>query len=84
MKKFKLLSVLFSAMLVLAACGSDESSSEPKDNGTPAKEEKVSITWKFGHLANEDHLWHKTALKFSELVSEKTDQPTWWGNRYNQ
>lgn len=30
------------------------------------------IVWKFGHLANEQHMWHLTALKFAELVNEKT------------
>ncbi|QOY38205.2 DctP family TRAP transporter solute-binding subunit [Anaerobacillus isosaccharinicus] len=73
MKKFKFLSAIFAAVLVMSACGSDDSS-EPKDNGTPAQDETVSIEWKFGHLANEDHMWHKTAEKFSELVSEKTNQ----------
>ena len=28
---------------------------------------------KFGHLANEDNTWHKSALEFAELVKEKTD-----------
>ncbi|MBC7332548.1 MAG: TRAP transporter substrate-binding protein [Synergistetes bacterium] len=33
---------------------------------------EAKITWKFGHLANEQHIWHKTALKFAELVKAKT------------
>lgn len=29
--------------------------------------------WKLGHNANTDHIWHKTAEKFSELVEEKSN-----------
>ncbi|RKL68127.1 C4-dicarboxylate ABC transporter [Salipaludibacillus neizhouensis] len=82
MRKFKILPVIFSAMFVMSACGSDESSSdtengnndsanETNDSGQEAAGE--TITWKFGHVAAEDHIWHKTAEKFSELVSENTD-----------
>ncbi len=58
----------------MSACGSDDTSSQT-DNGSDdsAQEATETITWKFGHLAAEDHLWHKTAEKFSELVSENTD-----------
>lgn len=31
------------------------------------------IYWKLGHNANTDHIWHKTAIKFSEILNEKTD-----------
>lgn len=30
------------------------------------------IVFKFGHLANEDHVWHRAALKFAELVEEQS------------
>ena len=40
-------------------------------NGEQDKAQK-KIVWKFGHLANEQHMWHQTALKFAELVNEKT------------
>lgn len=73
MKKFKLLSVVIAAMFVVSACGSNDSSTQENENA-PAQEETVAITWKFGHLANENHMWHKTAEKFSELVSEKTNE----------
>ncbi|MFC7320037.1 TRAP transporter substrate-binding protein [Halobacillus campisalis] len=64
----KKLLLLFVSMLVmlLAACGGDEESSGSGDSGD-------TITWKLGHLSNEDHQWNKTAEKFAELVSEKTD-----------
>jgi tripartite ATP-independent transporter DctP family solute receptor len=73
-KKFKFLPAVFTAMLVLSACGSNGNGSSSESTGNGEEEQAVeSITWKFGHLANEDHLWHKTALKFGELVSEKTN-----------
>ena len=30
--------------------------------------DKPEFVFKFGHLANTDHVWHKSALKFAELV----------------
>ncbi|WP_174614457.1 TRAP transporter substrate-binding protein [Virgibacillus ihumii] len=52
-------------ILLLAACGGSDSAQGEGDGET--------ITWKLGHLANEEHQWHKTAEKFAELVKEKTD-----------
>ncbi|MEM4501655.1 MAG: hypothetical protein QW512_05950, partial [Thermofilaceae archaeon] len=34
---------------------------------------EAKIVWKFGHLVNEEHMWHRTAVKFAELVKEKTN-----------
>ena len=33
---------------------------------------KAEYTLKFGHLANEENVWHKAAMKFAELVAEKS------------
>lgn len=33
---------------------------------------KAEYTLKFGHLANEENVWHKAAVKFAELVAEKS------------
>lgn len=33
---------------------------------------EAKIVWKMGHLTNEQHIWHRTALKFAELVKAKT------------
>lgn len=70
MKKF--LSFLFVAtlMLVLAACGGDGEEASGSGDGEGSGE---TITWKMGHLSNENHQWHKTAEKFAELANEKTD-----------
>ncbi|MCS7242014.1 MAG: TRAP transporter substrate-binding protein [Candidatus Caldatribacterium sp.] len=34
---------------------------------------EAKVVWKFGHLVNEEHMWHRTAVKFAELVKEKTN-----------
>ncbi len=31
-----------------------------------------TVTWKLGHNANTDHIWHQTAAKFSSVVEEKS------------
>lgn len=65
MKKFRWVSVLAASALFLGACGSDSSSQ--------GEEGVESVTWKLGHLADENHIWHKTAEEFASLVEEKTD-----------
>jgi len=37
------------------------------------KKEDGTFTFKLGHLANEEHVWHQSALHFAELVSEKSE-----------
>lgn len=66
MKKIKWLSGVLAASLLLAGCGSDEA-------GTTDVAEGKVVEWKFGHLADENHIWHKTAEKFAELVEDKTE-----------
>lgn len=67
MKKFSILAILAIGILVLSACGSNESASgDSSSNGDV-------IEWKMGHLADENHIWHKTSEEFAKLVSEKTD-----------
>lgn len=68
MKKLFSLLMGLSLIFVLAACGGSDSSSA-KDGGSDGE----TITWKLGHLSNKEHPWHKTAVKFAELVKEKTD-----------
>ncbi|MCF6410054.1 TRAP transporter substrate-binding protein [Pseudalkalibacillus salsuginis] len=64
MKKW--FSLLMASVMVfaLAACSGANESTDGSEKTT---------TWKLGHLGNEDHVWHKTAEKFAELVAEKTD-----------
>ncbi len=33
---------------------------------------KAEYTLKFGHLANAEHTWHKAAVRFAEIVNEKS------------
>ncbi|WP_408007926.1 TRAP transporter substrate-binding protein [Pseudalkalibacillus sp. A8] len=63
MKKW--FSLMLASMMVfaLAACSGANESGGSGD----------TTTWKLAHLGNEDHVWHKTAEKFAELVAEKTD-----------
>lgn len=66
MKKISLLSAILAVMLLLGACSSGG------DVSGNAQEGEV-IKWKLGHLADENHIWHKTAQEFADLVNEKTD-----------
>ncbi|WP_181347218.1 TRAP transporter substrate-binding protein [Thalassobacillus sp. CUG 92003] len=67
----KLFGIMFAVLVLVmvSACGSDESSGG--DSG--GSDSGETVTWKLGHLSNEDHMWHKTAEKFAELANEKTD-----------
>lgn len=67
MKKFSWIATLFAVLMLLVACGSDDSQTDSSsENGDV-------IQWRLGHLADENHIWHETMLKFAELVNEKTD-----------
>ena len=69
MKKAWLAGALASAM-ILGACGSDTSSGGEAEGSTGSGDK---IEWRMGHLADENHIWHKTAEQFADSVSEKTD-----------
>lgn len=57
--------------VMIAGCGSSKTSTNDNQPAEQGSNEK--IVWKFGHVANEDHPWHKIALKFNELLEEKTN-----------
>lgn len=71
----KTLLILISLILLTqAACASRNQGTNQASNaaaGTSASGKK--ITWKLGHITDENHPWHKTALKFAELVKQKTN-----------
>jgi len=69
MKKLSWLSAIMAVMLLLAACGSGGGDKEEAGGSEGGK----TIKWKMGHLADENHIWHKTSLKFADLVKEKTN-----------
>lgn len=64
MKKYFRLNFLLAGILLfsglVAGCRNNSSSD-------------AEYVLKFGHLANEQNIWHKAAVKFSELVHQKTD-----------
>lgn len=58
MRKLKWISMVAATMLVLSGCGGTANPPAPAaegQQGTPAAEAKT-LKWKFGHLANENHV----------------------------
>ncbi|MBD1381442.1 TRAP transporter substrate-binding protein [Metabacillus arenae] len=51
-------------LLILTSCSSSTSSTGQSEK---------TIKWKMGHISDANHIWNKTALRFAELVKEKTD-----------
>lgn len=59
----KIVSIILVALLFLSAC-----------QETPDKADENGVThWKMTHISDNNHLWHRTAVKFADLVEEKTD-----------
>jgi tripartite ATP-independent transporter DctP family solute receptor len=82
MKKSRLLALLLVLMLsltVFVGCDRGTTTATTTTAATTAgvtttsAEVVQSINWKLGHLGNDTHIWNVTALKFADLVSEKTD-----------
>jgi tripartite ATP-independent transporter DctP family solute receptor len=74
MKKcFKLLSFSLVIVLLVASLAGCAKNDQGTQGNEPTTEPAKKITWKLGHLSNEEHIWHKTALKFAELVNEKSN-----------
>lgn len=78
MKKSKLLLMLVLALtLVMAACSSPNSGNstpadkDEKDSGKTGNEESYVI--KVGHAASQDHLAHKSIVKYKEIVEKESD-----------
>ncbi|EDM27080.1 TRAP dicarboxylate transporter, DctP subunit [Lentisphaera araneosa HTCC2155] len=57
--KLKSIGLLLITSLVFISCDSDKTKSD-------------KYTLKFGHLSSEDNTWNKAALKFKELVEERS------------
>lgn len=73
MKKLRLLALLLVLMMSLTLfVGCRGADSNGNDSGEESGNEVQSINWKLGHLGSDAHIWNLTALKFAELVSEKT------------
>jgi len=54
------------ALILAASCGRPGD----QDSGAPAGDPEFTL--KFGHLANENNTWHKAALRFKQIVEEKS------------
>ncbi|WP_044748171.1 TRAP transporter substrate-binding protein [Bacillus alveayuensis] len=67
-KSFVISLLTIICLLVLSACGNSSASS---NNNGSKKAEKLAL--KLGHQAPEDSQYHRYALKFKELVEERTN-----------
>ncbi|WP_432403119.1 TRAP transporter substrate-binding protein [Wukongibacter sp. M2B1] len=68
--------VLILSVVALAACGAKEeapSSDSESNTKEEAKAEEEKFVFKLGHAADEENTWHKGAIKFAELVNEKSN-----------
>lgn len=83
LKSKKIISTIISITMVmgimLTGCGSNNTTSKNTGNNTATTEEATEettaepITLKLGHVLPTDHLNHTAALKFADLVKEKTN-----------
>ncbi|MBW7476106.1 TRAP transporter substrate-binding protein [Paenibacillus oenotherae] len=71
-KKLALISMVLLLIVVSAACGSNgnNGSKEAASGGNASSDKKVKL--RLGHITGESDAWHKGALKFAELVKEKS------------
>jgi tripartite ATP-independent transporter DctP family solute receptor len=60
---------IFTAVALLTSCGGGD---DPAAAGEGAAS-GTTYTLKFGHLANETNTWHLGALKFKELVEQRSE-----------
>lgn len=74
-KKLRITSILLILVLTLSltACGNSSNEGTNNEQAGNADSQPEKIVWKFGYLANEQHIWHKTAQEFARLVDEKTN-----------
>lgn len=72
-KKFSLvLAATLSMSLILAGCGGG-SQSEGSSEGQAAEQEGKSYEFKFAHITQPTHIWHKTADKFNEELKARSN-----------
>lgn len=69
-KLFLVISIVFA--MILAACSKPPASNE-STGGEGSGDLDETYVIKFGHAASDTHFGHETALKFKELVEEKSE-----------
>jgi len=71
-KKIMLFAILSAMLVAIVGCGGAQQPAEngTADNGSAAPQETVKL--RLGHIAGEADAWHHGALKFAELVKEKS------------
>lgn len=72
-KKAITLGLVSVGALSLTACGNGGEDSSGGSNSGGEGNSGESVTWKLGHLSDEDHVWHRSAEKFAEEVESNTD-----------
>lgn len=60
-------------LFLLVACANSEEPASSANGESGENQGTGVIEWKMGHLADENHIWHKTAVQFAESVKEKTN-----------
>lgn len=68
MKKWGLILIAMMLLLSLVACGKSETS-----GGSESGEKEKTVKLRLGHITGESDAWHLGALKFAELVKEKSN-----------
>ncbi|MFY0543898.1 TRAP transporter substrate-binding protein [Brevibacillus sp. H7] len=69
-KRIVTLLLVLAVALTTAACGGGKENAGTGAGGGAAQE---PVKLKLGHIAGENDAWHKGALKFAELVKQKTN-----------
>lgn len=72
-RKLRKLTCAILSVLMIASVGTGCSSSGTGASSGSAAGGSAKYTLLFGHIANEDDPWHKAALKFADIVSEKSN-----------
>lgn len=72
LKKFSVLAVLMVLIVSAVACGNGNTNSGANSGGSSGGEDK-KVKLRLGHITGESDAWHVGALKFAELVKEKSN-----------
>ncbi|RJE83960.1 TRAP transporter substrate-binding protein [Paenibacillus sp. 1011MAR3C5] len=71
LKKFSVVAVLMVLIVSAVACGGNTNSGANSGGNSGGEDKKVKL--RLGHITGESDAWHVGALKFAELVKEKSN-----------